>query len=91
MANFCIFCSFFNHILVVLFICTHSCGGLIYFFNLCICFTHVVWWRDVLRESVYQGHHTLLVQIGILYGMILFIVSEIMFFLAFFWAFSHQV
>jgi uncharacterized membrane protein len=30
----------------------------------------IVWWRDVLRESVYQGHHTKSVQKGIMYGMI---------------------
>ena len=49
-----------------------------------------VWWRDVIREGTYQGHHTYLVQIGVRYGMILFIVSEVMFFLAFFWAFFHS-
>lgn len=50
----------------------------------------IVWWRDVLRESVYQGHHTKSVQKGILYGMILFIVSEIMLFFGVFWAFAHS-
>ena len=48
-------------------------------------YTMIVWWRDVVRESTYEGHHTGLVQIGLRYGMILFIVSEVMFFLAFFW------
>ena len=45
------------------------------------------WWRDVIREAEHQGHHTPIVQIGMRYGMILFIASEVMFFLAFFWAF----
>jgi cytochrome c oxidase subunit 3 len=45
------------------------------------------WWRDVIRESTFQGHHTKAVQSGLRWGMILFIVSEIMFFFAFFWAF----
>ncbi|HLJ64626.1 MAG TPA: cytochrome c oxidase subunit 3 [Stellaceae bacterium] len=45
------------------------------------------WWRDVIREAVYQGHHTKVVQIGLRYGMALFIASEVMFFAAFFWAF----
>lgn len=49
-----------------------------------------VWWRDVIRESTYQGHHTTAVQVGLRYGMILFIASEIMFFVAFFWAFFHS-
>jgi heme/copper-type cytochrome/quinol oxidase subunit 3 len=47
------------------------------------------WWRDVCREATYQGHHTSIVQIGLRYGMLLFILSEVMFFLAFFWAFFH--
>ena len=49
-----------------------------------------VWWRDIIRESTYQGHHTTTVQAGLKSGMVLFIVSEIMFFLAFFWAFFHS-
>jgi cytochrome c oxidase subunit III len=47
----------------------------------------VVWWRDVIIEAVYQGYHTPVVQIGLRYGMALFIASEVMFFAAFFWAF----
>lgn len=46
-----------------------------------------VWWRDVVRESTYEGNHTSIVQLGLRYGVILFIVSEVMFFFAFFWAF----
>jgi cytochrome c oxidase subunit 3 len=49
-----------------------------------------IWWRDVVRESTFQGHHTSAVQLGLRYGMILFIVSEVMFFVAFFWAFFHS-
>jgi cytochrome c oxidase subunit 3 len=45
------------------------------------------WWRDVVREGEHQGHHTPVVQIGLRYGMLLFIASEVMFFSAFFWAF----
>nr|YP_980197.1 cytochrome c oxidase subunit III [Lepidophyma flavimaculatum]BAF43985.1 cytochrome oxidase subunit 3 [Lepidophyma flavimaculatum] len=48
------------------------------------------WWRDVIRESTFQGHHTDLVQKGLRYGMILFITSEVFFFLGFFWAFYHS-
>jgi cytochrome c oxidase subunit 3 len=46
-----------------------------------------VWWRDVVMEATYQGHHTPVVQIGLRYGMALFIASEVMFFAAFFWAY----
>jgi len=45
------------------------------------------WWRDIVRESTFQGHHTKAVQSGLRWGMLLFIVSEVMFFFAFFWAF----
>ena len=46
-----------------------------------------VWWRDVINEAVHQGHHNEIVQIGLRYGMALFIASEVMFFSAFFWAY----
>ena len=49
--------------------------------------TMVVWWRDVINEGENQGHHTTIVQLGLRYGMVLFIASEVMFFLAWFWAF----
>lgn len=50
----------------------------------------IVWWRDVIREASYQGHHTLVVQKGLRYGMLLFILSEVCFFFAFFWGFFHS-
>jgi len=49
-----------------------------------------LWFRDVIRESLFQGHHTLEVQKSLVIGMILFIVSEVMFFFSFFWAFFHS-
>ena len=52
--------------------------------------TMFMWWRDVIREAEYQGHHTPIVQIGMRYGMMLFIASEVMFFVAFFWAFFDR-
>ena len=33
------------------------------------------WWRDVIKEAEHQGHHTKTVQIGLRYGMSLFIAS----------------
>nr|AIG23519.1 cytochrome c oxidase subunit III [Planigale gilesi] len=48
------------------------------------------WWRDVVREGTFQGHHTPVVQKGLRYGMILFIMSEVFFFVGFFWAFYHS-
>jgi cytochrome c oxidase subunit 3 len=49
--------------------------------------TMFLWFRSVVREATFQGHHTPIVQIGMRYGMTLFIASEVMFFVAFFWAF----
>jgi cytochrome c oxidase subunit 3 len=48
------------------------------------------WWRDICREGTYQGKHTILVTKGLRWGIILFIISEIFFFLSFFWAFFHS-
>lgn len=48
------------------------------------------WWRDVVRESTFQGHHTSFVSKGLRWGIVLFITSEVIFFLAFFWAFFHS-
>lgn len=49
-----------------------------------------LWWRDIVREGTFEGAHTLLVQHGLRFGMVLFIVSEVMLFFAFFWAFFHS-
>lgn len=47
------------------------------------------WWRDVTRESTFQGCHTTNVYNGIRMGIILFIISEVLFFFSFFWAYFH--
>nr|YP_010946315.1 cytochrome c oxidase subunit III [Allacta bruna]WGO57033.1 cytochrome c oxidase subunit III [Allacta bruna] len=52
--------------------------------------TMIQWWRDIIREGTYQGMHTKLVTSGLRWGMILFIISEIFFFISFFWAFFHS-
>nr|YP_003734720.1 cytochrome c oxidase subunit III [Opisthopatus cinctipes]ADE05869.1 cytochrome c oxidase subunit III [Opisthopatus cinctipes] len=57
---------------------------------LIILMTMYQWWRDVIRESTFQGLHTSNVSMGLRIGMILFIVSEILFFFSFFWAFFHS-
>jgi cytochrome c oxidase subunit 3 len=51
-----------------------------------ITFTFFGWWGDVIKEGN-QGDHTPVVDIGLRYGMILFIASEVMFFVAWFWVF----
>jgi cytochrome c oxidase subunit 3 len=49
-----------------------------------------LWWKDIIREGTYEGRHTKDVQSGLRWGVVLFIVSEVMFFFAFFWAFFHS-
>jgi cytochrome c oxidase subunit 3 len=44
----------------------------------------------LVREATFQEQHSSTVQKGIKLGVILFIVSEVMFFFGFFWAFFHS-
>ena len=50
-----------------------------------VLFTMYAWWTDVVREAN-SGDHTPVVQLHLRYGMILFIASEVMFFVGWFWA-----
>ncbi len=52
-------------------------------------YTMFVWWRDVIQEATFKDDHTPVVQLGLRYGMVLFIASEVMFFVAWFWAFFN--
>ena len=56
-------------------------GGIVY--------TMIGWWMEVVKEAN-RGDHTPVVAIGLRYGMILFIVSEVMFFVAWFWMFFEM-
>jgi cytochrome c oxidase subunit 3 len=49
-------------------------------------YTMFMWWRDVIKEAN-GGDHTPVVQLHLRYGMIMFIASEVMFFVAWFWAY----
>jgi cytochrome c oxidase subunit 3 len=51
-----------------------------------VLYTMFAWWVDVIREA-HRGDHTPVVQLHLRYGMIMFIASEVMFFVAWFWAF----
>ncbi len=66
---------------------------------LIVLYTMFGWWRDTIKEGR-EGYHTRVVSLHLRYGMILFIASEVMFFVAWFWAFfdaslfaneAHQV
>ncbi|MGB0920101.1 MAG: cytochrome c oxidase subunit 3 [Alphaproteobacteria bacterium] len=52
-----------------------------------VAYTMFVWWKDVTKEATHDGHHTPVVQLHHRYGVILFIASEVMFFVAWFWAY----
>lgn len=56
---------------------------------LTIAIVTILWWRDVIRESL-GGYHTSKVKRGIYLGFLLFLLSEIMLFASFFWAFFHS-
>ena len=51
-----------------------------------VLYTMFGWWSDTIKEA-HEGHHTKVVSIHLRYGMIMFISSEVMFFVAWFWAF----
>lgn len=75
----------------VMYFHSYSYGNYLALFSfLFISIIAFMWWRDIVRESTFQGLHTLVVQRGIKYGMLLFILSEVCFFFSFFWAFFHS-
>jgi cytochrome c oxidase subunit 3 len=74
--------------LVLWFHCYNNAGTLLIGALLCIIYTASLWWRDVIRESR-TGYHTPKVKQGINLGMLLFIVTEAMFFVGLLWSFLH--
>nr|YP_009728664.1 cytochrome c oxidase subunit III [Asobara japonica]QHR84920.1 cytochrome oxidase subunit 3 [Asobara japonica] len=73
----------------VVYQCVHNTH--LFLFNLTLFMLILFqWWRDVIRESSYQGNHSKKVMSGIYLGMILFILSEVMFFVSFFWTYFHM-
>lgn len=69
----------------------HGHGYLCLIFGLTVIILSIIqWWRDVIREGTFLGHHTSYVIKGLRYGILLFILSEVCFFFAFFWAFFHR-
>lgn len=68
----------------------HNYGGGIIMLGIGIMFiagSAGYWFRDIIREGTYEGQHTSIVQGGFRQGVILFIVSEILFFFGFFFAY----
>jgi len=62
-------------------------GGWIFIMGtIAVLFAMYSWWAQVIHEA-HQGDHTPVVQLHFRYGMILFIASEVMFFVGWFWAY----
>ena len=65
---------------------SYAYGGWVFFLGVgCVLFTMYQWWSNVIREA-HAGDHTPVVSLHLRYGMILFIASEVMFFVGWFWA-----
>ncbi|MEM9169544.1 MAG: cytochrome c oxidase subunit 3 [Pseudomonadota bacterium] len=54
-----------------------------------VLFTMVAWWRDIILESLRGENTKTVIRLGLRYGMVLFIASEVMFFAGWFWAFFN--
>ncbi len=77
-----------------------TCGAAAWFHNhgptcliiglLLTSLTAIIWWRDVIREGTYIGFHSSVVSRGLRWAIIQFILSEVLFFAAFFWGFFHR-
>jgi len=75
----------------VLYMHSFKFGGLTLFLGISyVIGILTLWWRDVIREASFLGNHTPAVQTSLKIGVALFIVSEVMFFFGFFWAFFHS-
>jgi cytochrome c oxidase subunit 3 len=65
----------------------HNYTSIVFFVGLLlVIYCMYGWWSDVVTES-HIGDHTPVVKIALKYGVIMFIVSEVMFFSAWFWSF----
>nr|YP_009048853.1 cytochrome c oxidase subunit III [Paratrioza sinica]AID54943.1 cytochrome c oxidase subunit III [Paratrioza sinica] len=87
--------------LIVSFVIMNYTSSSIMFFNnktvvpmtinlMLISWIMFIWWRDIQRESTFQGFHTSNVSLSMKYGMMLFITSEVLFFISFFWSLFHH-
>jgi cytochrome c oxidase subunit 3 len=75
----------------VMYFHSYNIGGYVLTLGLIsITISMLLWFKDVVREATFEGHHTFKVKNGIKMGMILFILSEVLFFFGFFWAFFHS-
>nr|YP_010250535.1 cytochrome c oxidase subunit III [Cerceris bucculata]QTV22600.1 cytochrome c oxidase subunit III [Cerceris bucculata] len=85
MTSMSIFSNFSS--MIILFNFKNFYPSMLSMFLLIMCM--YMWWRDIIRESTFQGMHTKKVKKGLRLGMIMFIISELFFFLSIFWTFFH--
>ena len=75
----------------VMYFNNYANGGLLLTLGLIsTVFSMSLWFRDIIIEGTYLGSHTSKVQQGLTLGFILFVISEVFFFLSLFWAFFHS-
>nr|ALC75996.1 cytochrome c oxidase subunit III [Bemisia afer] len=60
-----------------------------FFFLALSIFIMAQWWRDVIREPLYEGFRSTKINLTISLGMLFFIISEVWFFISFFWAYFY--
>ena len=73
---------------IIKFFYAYECGLALLGISI-ILIVRLQWWRDVALEGASQGIHSGVVEAGLRWGMALFIISEVFFFLRFFWAHFH--
>lgn len=84
-------CSFSLASSMVFFFHRIQGGGLLLFLSLLLVLACIFFWfRDIILEATFLGQHTLIVKRGLKRGFFMFILSEIMLFFGFFWAFFHS-
>lgn len=83
------FCFFNFMVSLILWMSGFGILGLL-FSSLSLVVVSFLWWRDVERESVFLGSHSFAVKDGLKLGMVIFIASEVLFFVSFFWSFIHR-
>jgi hypothetical protein len=63
--------------------------SVLYFGFITVGLSFYFWFKDIIREGLYMGYHTQVVERSLRLGFMLFLVSEVMFFFGFFWALLH--
>jgi len=79
-----------NSLASVIFIIINHNNFILLLNTLLLIITVTRWWKDISKERSFQGYHSTQVISGLRAGILLFIISEILFFASFFWIFFHR-